>query len=141
MTDETPLASELHAVYCGLTGLTVPLSIQRIFAWSAWSKEFDVKDLRLVVGWLQGQIKQKRKWPSCLLFSRLIADREEFGEHLSMARADARKAKPDPGLRRVMIATGRRAKEEPVRITARSAEQILAAEKAFAAFRELRNTL
>lgn len=101
MTDETPLASELHAVYCGLTGLTVPLSIQRIFAWSAWAKEFDVKDLRLVVGWLQGQIKQKRKWPSSLLFSRLIADSEEFGEHLSMARAESRRSKQPMDLKRV----------------------------------------
>lgn len=141
MTDETPLASELHAVYCHLTGLTVPLSIQRIFAWSAWAKEFDVKDLRMVVGWLQGQIRQKRKWPSCLLFSRLIADREEFAEHLSMARAEARLSKEPMDLKRVLVATGRQGKEEPVMVNVKTPAQILAASKAFEEFRALKHTL
>lgn len=141
MTDETPLASELHAVYCGLTGLTVPLSIQRIFAWSAWSKEFNANDLKMVVGWLQSQIKSKRKWPSCLLFSRLIADREEFGEYLSMARAESRRSREPMDFKRVLVATGRQGREQPVMVNVKTPAQILAASKAFEEFRALKHIL
>lgn len=142
MNDDTPLASSLHAVYVNQTGLSLPLSMQRIFAWSAWSKDGYTKDdLTLVISWLKNQIRQQRKWPSSMIFSRLIDDRETFAEHLSMARADARRTKADPGLKRVLVQTGRRCKEEPVKVTVRTAAQIIAAEKAFAEFRQLKQTL
>lgn len=106
MIDETQLATPLHNLYCQLTGGSEPLTIYRILAWSAWSKENTQEDLRLVVNWIKGEIKAGRKWPTALTFRRLVEDLEGWHEALSMARSQARAPKFTPR-DRVLSQSGR----------------------------------
>lgn len=128
----------MHELYCRLSGVKLPLSLPRIWAWERFMANHTENDLRLVVRHLRNKIRLGRKWSTCLLFSNLIQNEENFTEALGEARSIQRAPKPhaaDSALR----ATGRppMAKET----TARSAAQILEAEKAFQELVKLRKSL
>lgn len=134
MTDDTPRATQFHRLYCSLTGLDLKLMMRQVFAWNAFvAHGFTEDDLRLVIPHLKAKIREKRKWPSALLFSNLIENESNFNEELSEARALARKPKVDHGKESVLRATGRPTQHE-YKVTP-------AGEAAFEALRKLKESL
>lgn len=130
--------SALHSTYCTCTNRTMPMSSSMHFAWAAWSIHgWTEADIKLVVAHINKLIKLNRRRPESLRFHNLIGDTERFLEDISEARALSRQPKPTPRTE-ILRATGR---PEPVQDTARSAAQIIAAEKAFEQFRQLKETL
>lgn len=130
---------QLHQLYQQLTGLSVPLTMGRIFTWEAWgSSGYTSEDLRVVVSFLRGKIKGGRKTIACLRFSTFIGNPDFFGEDLAEARAVGRHTPMPEAKEEVLRATGRPTEPEP---KCRSAAEILAAEKAFEAFRALKESL
>lgn len=126
---------ELHAIYERMTGLEVPLTLQRNFQWEAWLvNEWTEDDLRLVVEVLRRKIKAGHKTLSCLRFSTLIGNTEWFAEDLAEAKALARRPQEDRGRSEALRATGRPSAPEPA--PARKAGDVLAAGRAFAEFKK-----
>lgn len=124
MTSETELATDLHAAYCSLTGMDLPLTMQRIFSWTAFkAKGWTKEDLALVIRHLQRKIRLARKWPSALLFRNLIERLDYFDEELSEARAMARAPKIDKGKADVLRATDRH--HEPPTSQCKTCEQVM----------------
>jgi len=117
----------LHDDYCRLSGLTVPLTMQRIMAWEQWGvHNFTKEDLRLVIKALQAKIFQHRKTITCLKFSTLIQNTEWFSEDLAEAKALNRVRRPDPERQKVLAATCRvvdKPNENPTMTAAQIMEQ------------------
>lgn len=128
-----------HDAYNRAMRETLPLTMQRIFLWESFAaRGFTPDDVGVVVNHLRRKVQEGKKWPSCLLFSALLRNLDEFEEQLHEARAMARSPKPHPA-RAELAATGRAViKEQPA---ARSVADILAGEKAFAEFRALKQSL
>lgn len=128
----------LHATYQRLTGMDVPYSMQRHYSWELWLvNKFTQSDLETVVRLIRKRIQEKRRRPEALKFHNLIQNTELFGEDLAEAKAEFRKP-VETARSRIMEQTGRPLTTQP---EARSAAQILAAEKAFEQFREMKGRL
>ncbi len=98
---------EIHATYCALTGLQVPLSMQRIYAWEMWCTEFKPPDLEIVVRHLKQKVRERPKLLRCFKFEWFIGNRENFAEDLAEARALMRAPKVNGERASVLRATGR----------------------------------
>lgn len=129
----------LHSSYCTLTGISIPLTMQRIYQWEAWGAcGYSEKDLAAVVKLLKEKIRRQRKTISCLRFSCLIGNTEWFGEDLGEVQANNRGPVRCADRESVLKSTGR---IEQVKDTVRSAADILAGMKAFEEFRALKEAL
>lgn len=123
MKDQASI-NAIHARYNELSGRPVTLTMTRIFTWESFlAHGWTEADLALVVNRLKTLVAQNKRYDSCLLFSRLIADDEFFEEILSEARALYRVPKPNHAKAEVLKATAR---TEPERGSFQSAEQVLA---------------
>lgn len=128
----------LHDEYARLTGLVVPLTLPRIYAWEAWiASKHTAADLALVVGHLRTKIHDRGRLMGALSFHRLIEMLDWFDEDLAEARALARRHRVPPNREAVLRATGR--KSEPPPTPARSVGEILAAEAALRRFLQVRD--
>src|SRR2546425_10469533 len=93
----------LHACYCAETHMDLPLRMGRDRAWFDFDKAgFDCDDLRLVIRWIQRQIKRNEGRNSgysihSLRFSNLL-QLDNFEERLLMARQEANRRKVKPKL-------------------------------------------
>lgn len=135
MTDETAITQPLHTAYTRLTGLDVPLTLPRIYAWRCWlDKGYTLGDLELVIAHLKRTISPKAKLLRYLSFTNIVTYHESFAENLAEARALARVPKVDPHREDVLRATHRPVRAETA--PARSAEQIMKECEMFKAFRE-----
>lgn len=95
ITTLSDIVKGLHASYCRLTGMSLTLDMARESTWYWWQKKgFTEGDLKLVVRYLQGQIRQQRRNPGALKFSNLIGQYDLFEEDLAMARAELRNRQP-----------------------------------------------
>lgn len=131
--------SQIHSLYCQLTGRDLPLQMPHHFMWNAWkAKGYTEADLRLVVAHIQGLIKAKRRYPESLRLYNLVGNLDRWAEDLVEARALARIPKPDRGKESVLKATGREVTHEK---PARTAAQVMAGDEALKALLRLRDTL
>jgi hypothetical protein len=132
----------LHAIYIQLTGLTLPLDMHRESVWYEWQRRgHGERELRDVVAHIRQGIASQRRNPGALKFSNLIGQPDYFEEDLAEARAMARaRSARHQGAKAVALrSTGR---EICVQKTeARTAAEIIAAEKAFENFRALKGKL
>ena len=100
----------LHKLYGQLTGLLIPLDMQRESMWFEWQRRGHGElELREVVAHLQRGIREQRRNVGALKFRNLIGSPDYFEEDLAEARANRRAAaaKPSPPLASVLRATGR----------------------------------
>ncbi len=135
--DETPVIQALHDVYVQRSGLNIVLTMGRMAAWNVWrSHGWSVGDLEAVIALTKRRIAEGRKWEGSLHFSKLIENISHFEEMLAEARAWARKPKVNPARASVLRATFRPV-EEP-KSNAQTSGDVLAAAKAFEAFRAWR---
>lgn len=138
MTTQDRIKS-LHDLYCRLTGMTIPLTMPRIYQWEFWlSKGFEEKDLYSVIRMLNVKISQGIKTITCLKFHYLIGNIDWFEEDLAEANALKRRPPPETPRQEILRATGRPKPEED---TCRTAAQVLDGIRAFEQFKALRNTL
>ncbi|MCE5278877.1 MAG: hypothetical protein LLG03_12715 [Planctomycetaceae bacterium] len=138
----TPIP-QLHALYVTLTGMDIRLDPSREYDWFQWTQAgFTADDLQLLVAEIKRGIRDQTRRPAALKFRNLIGDLQRFEEDLAEARARARAFRPDPARASVLRSTGRPAADaSPAPAPARTAEQILADNKAFEQFRSLKNKL
>lgn len=96
--NETTRIEPLHDEYCRLAvGGGVRLTLERHYYWSLFmSRGFTIEDLRLVMTYLKGQIRDGKRNPGCLKWCNLIQNVDGFEEELSLARAASRIPKPTP---------------------------------------------
>lgn len=132
----------LHALYCQLTELRIPLDMYRERIWFEWMRRgLDEQALRDVVAHIRRGIREQRRNPGALKFSNLIGNPDFFEEDLAEARAVAhgRKSEARGQKAEVLRATGRSTvvKDTP----ARSAGDVMAGDQAFAQFRKLKEEL
>jgi hypothetical protein len=89
-------AYRLHEAYRSLTGLDLPLSLERVQLWLSWERAGHTgADLELVVRYLQREIRARKRLEGSLRLSNLL-DPERFGEDLAFAKA-AQKGRGIPG--------------------------------------------
>lgn len=130
---------ELHRNYCSLTGITIPLTMQRIYQWEAWGVSgWTRDDLALVIRHLKEKIRRGQKTISCLRFGYLIGNTEWFGEDLGEAQAVAKNQVRHTPRESVLRATCR---ETQMPDKVRTAEQIMAGNEALKALLQLRASL
>lgn len=144
MIDRTSLFQTLHRAYVAGSGLDLPLTMPKIWAWDAWaSKGFTECDLRLVISFIQRRIKENRRRSESLRFKNLIEDTERFYEDLAEARALARVKKPDCARVGVLRAMGSPAAVAPetTRTAAEVAAAIIGRAEAARKLKELRESL
>ena len=89
-----------HQLYCQLTGQTLRLGFDRERQWYEWLRAgFTPEDLRRVVAYLQGQIRQGRRNVGALKLSNLLQP-DRFEEDLNIRRVrlepPARSSRPPP---------------------------------------------
>lgn len=135
-------AESLHAEYVRLTGLDVRYTHMHRFYWENWIVNgFTREDLALAVSHLRKKFRNDPiKFAAATRFRNFIGNPECFAEDLAEAKAFQRKPKVDTGKTSVLAATGRSAPETG-KDNYRSVADIIAGEKAFEAFRALKNTL
>lgn len=141
MTDITGKISALHKVYEQVSGLPVQLTLNRIWAWEAWmAKGWTEADLRLVMNHLKNRRPNAKVWATMnMMFTKFIADPENFAELLAEARAIARVPRFDPGKTDVLRGTNRPDKPEPSK--PKTAEQVIRESDALKALLEFRDSL
>lgn len=106
----TETTQTIHEFYLQLTGLPIPYSMQRHYNWEQWlCRGHTREDLKLVISYLSGRIKDGKRQRECLLFRNLISNVEYFEEDLAMARATGRERqfRHCPGKESVLRTTGR----------------------------------
>jgi len=128
----------LHKLYGQLTGLVIPLDMQRESMWYEWQRRgHGEQELREVVAHLQRGIREQRRNVGALKFRNLIGSPDYFEEDLAEARASRRAhaAKPAAPRASVLAATGRPAAPQG---KAKSVEEIVSSEgfKKFSEFRK-----
>jgi len=87
--DPLPQAVETaHALYCRLTGQSLPLRFDRLRLWSDFFQAgFTIEDLQWVIVYLQKQIRAQRRNVGALKLRNLLApDRFEEDLHISKVR-------------------------------------------------------
>lgn len=141
MTDITGKIGYLHKVYEDVSGLPVPLSLNRVFAWESFlAKGYTEADLRLVMGHLKRRTQSVPVWAKMnMMFTKFIGDLENFAELLSEARALARVPRVDPEKAAVLRATHRPTKPEPNK--AKTPDQIMRESEALKALLAVRDSL
>lgn len=141
MNDITGNIGQLHKVYEEISGLPVQLTLNRIWAWEAWlAKGWTEADLRLVMGHLKHRSSAAPVWAKMhMMFTRFIADPNNFEELLAEARAIARVPRFAPGKAEALRATHRPAKPEPNQ--AKTADQIMRESEALKALLAVRDSL
>lgn len=133
----TPQIQSIHALYCALTGYSLPMDFYRESVWHQWFKAgLTEDDLRLLIRHHQDQAKQGRPARS-LVFRNMIVQVDYAQEDLAMIKALGRTA-PVTERQRILKASGR---PEPEKDTARSAGQVLAGMTAFEQFKALKDQL
>lgn len=135
-----PTIESLHQTYLDYSGMICVLHTARYFPWEAWlERGFTEADLKLVIRHIKNEINDHRRTMAALKFSNLIQDADRFEEDLSVARALARRPKPDYERTRVLQATGRT--ETVTTTNAVPIKDVLAGMKAFEAFKALKENL
>lgn len=131
--------TSIHSVYISCTDRNLPLSVREHFLWAAWTAhepKWTADDLRLVIAFINGRIKQGRRFPESLRLYNLI-DPARFADDYLDAKAEARK--PVRSDRQsVLEATGR---PEQVPDHVQSAEQVIRGSEALRKLLELRDNL
>ena len=97
-------------LYIQLTGLAIPLDMQRETVWFEWQRRgHGEQELRDVVAHLRRGIREQRRNPGALKFRNLIGQPDYFEEDLAEARAERRafQARPQGDKQSVLNATGR----------------------------------
>jgi len=100
----------LHRLYGQLTGLIIPLDMQREMMWFEWQRRgHGEAELREVVAHLRRGIREQKRNLGALKFRNLIGMPDYFEEDLAEARAARRayQARPQGQLASVLRATGR----------------------------------
>lgn len=140
MKDDLPIRA-LHKVYEDLSGLPVQLTLSRIFAWEAWlSHGWTEADLRLVMTHLKNRRNSAPTWSKMqMMFTKFIADPQNFEELLSEARALSRVKRFDPGKEQVLKATHR--PSTPEHPKEKTAEQIMRESEALKKLLAMRDSL
>jgi len=94
----TPI-TQLHAAWNSATGQHIPLGVcsyEIEHAWHQFLKAgYTEDDLKMVVVYLQAEIKKGERKPAALRFSNCIGDVLRFSEELELARGALRQ-KPKP---------------------------------------------
>jgi hypothetical protein len=109
-TDTRQKIEALHALYGQLTGLVIPLDMQRESIWYEWQRRgHDAQALREVVAHLRRGIRDQKRNPGALKFRNLIGMPDYFEEDLAEARAARRafQSRPQGHLASVLKSTGR----------------------------------
>lgn len=109
-TDTRKKIEDLHTLYGQLTGLIIPLDMQRESMWFEWQRRgHGAPELREVVAHLRRGIREQKRNPGALKFRNLIGMPDYFEEDLAEARASRRayQARPQGQLASVLKATGR----------------------------------
>jgi hypothetical protein len=109
-TDTRQRIEALHKMYGQLTGLLIPLDMQRETMWFEWQRRgHGEAELREVVAHLRRGIREQKRNPGALKFRNLIGMPDYFEEDLAEARAAHRafKARPQGQLASVLQSTGR----------------------------------
>lgn len=92
--------SDLHSLYCRLTGMHISLAFDREHFWFLWLKQgFTGADLELVVKMIWRKIPKGERRIESLKFRNLIEQLDRFEEDLAVARAEHRNSKPPPSAR------------------------------------------
>ena len=100
----------LHAIYGQLTGLVIPLDMQRQSMWYEWQRRgHGEPELREVIAHLRRGIRDQKRNQGALKFRNLIGMPDYFEEDLAEARATRRafQARPQVQLAGVLRSTGR----------------------------------
>ena len=108
--DTSQRIASLHALYGQLTGLIIPLDMQRESMWFEWQRRgHGEPELREVVAHLRRGIREQKRNPGALKFRNLIGMPDYFEEDLAEARASRRsfQARPQGQLAQVLKSTGR----------------------------------
>lgn len=98
-----------HQLYCSLTGLNLPFSINQLYAWEMFCSRFTDDDLRTVVKFVKDRIKNGRPARS-FTFRNFISGPNSldfFAEDLCEAKAEARQKPSSPARVAVLKASGR----------------------------------
>jgi len=140
MSDKRQFIARLHALYGELTGLVIPLDMQRETIWFEWQRRgHGEQELRDVVAHLRRGIREQRRNPGALKFRNLIGMPDYFEEDLAEARAARRafQARPQGDKQSVLKATHR---DTTPASKMRSVEEITES-AGFKAFLDLKKTL
>jgi hypothetical protein len=89
--------AQAHALYQELTAQTLSLRFDRERQWYEWLRAgFGLEDLRWVIGYLQREIRERRRNVGALKLSNLLQP-DRFEEDLAISRVRLRPApKPSP---------------------------------------------
>ena len=92
--------TQAHALYQELTAQKLSLRFDRERLWYEWFRDgFDLEDLRWVIGYLQREIRERRRNVGALKLSNLLQP-DRFEEDLAISRVRLRPApKPPPPAR------------------------------------------
>jgi len=102
----------LHMLYCAITHYAVQWNFSREYAWGCWLvRGWTEDDLRATLVHLLRLVKRGDKSQTCLQFSRLIADLDQFEEYLVEARAVGRTRQATP--RQMFLSQTGRPEAEP----------------------------
>lgn len=86
--------TQAHALYQELTAQKLSLRFDRERLWYEWFRGgFDLEDLRWVVGYLQREIRERRRHVGALKLSNLLQP-DRFEEDLALSRVRLRPAPP-----------------------------------------------
>jgi len=141
MTDEMPAIRRLHSDYQDATGLMVTLTMDKVMSWRHWmAMGWNKDDLILVVRMLHRKIEDRPRLLRSMRFEWFIGNRERFDEDLAEARALDRVPKVCASKASVLRATGRPA-QQFFADTVKSAEDVMRADAALAAFIKLKESL
>ncbi len=90
--------AQVHALYQELTAQKLSLRFDRERQWLEWLRAgFGLEDLRWVIGYLQREIRERRRNVGALKLSNLLQP-DRFEEDLAISRVRLRPApKPPPG--------------------------------------------
>ena len=138
--DKRAFIAALHRLYCQLTGLVIPLDMQRETIWFEWQRRgHGEQELRDVIAHLQRGIREQRRNPGALKFRNLIGMPDYFEEDLAEARAARRayQARPQGDKQSVLKATHR---DTTPANRERKLDEILSSD-AFKAFIDLKKSL
>lgn len=112
MTITTEQTQDIHRHYVAVTGLDVPFSMQRHYAWEKWlAHGLTESDLDLIVRYIKRRISKRRREKESLLFRNLIERPDNALEDLSIARAESREPVKTERTR-VLESTGRKEPEK-----------------------------
>lgn len=126
--DARQAVTQLHQVYCRLTGFNLPLDMAREMAWfEVHRRGITPGDIGILIAHLQREIRSDRRNPGCLKFRNLVGNPDYMEEDLQEAKARLRSPRVDPARADVLQATGRPSAADPP--SARPASAVLPPEE------------